>query len=123
MSATKVHIKNMIITLWQNFEKKSQQMLCDFHLDICSLQADPGFCNLIIGRWYYDHRYHRCLPFLYTGCGGNINNFSSLKKCEAATHQCHSFRVPIPIDPLTKYGLRNPVNPLGNLAEGYVLAG
>ncbi|ODM97685.1 Amyloid beta A4 protein, partial [Orchesella cincta] len=81
---------------------------CVTQTGVCVLKADPGYCNLIIGRWYYDFRYHRCLPFLYTGCGGNTNNFISPKSCDAATRTCHlspTSYMPLPLrshDPITQ---------------------
>nr|AAZ22321.1 mantle protein 12 [Pinctada fucata] len=32
-------------------------------------------------RWYYDKPSRRCLSFMYTGCGGNQNNFVTYLSC------------------------------------------
>lgn len=32
-------------------------------------------------RWWWDLRLRSCQPFLWTGCGGNANNFQSRKLC------------------------------------------
>lgn len=34
-------------------------------------------------RWYFDQSENRCMPFYYTGCGGNNNNFESRDACES----------------------------------------
>ncbi len=46
----------------------------------------------------------------------------TMKKCEVSTRHCYFIGSPIQ-DPITKYALSNPMNPLGGLANGYVLAG
>ncbi|XP_032682374.1 papilin-like [Odontomachus brunneus] len=33
-------------------------------------------------RWYFDQSENRCIPFYYTGCSGNKNNFESREACE-----------------------------------------
>ncbi|KAG0715604.1 U-actitoxin-Avd3n [Chionoecetes opilio] len=34
-------------------------------------------------RWYYNTDTRKCEPFLFSGCGGNGNNFRSKTQCEA----------------------------------------
>ena len=59
-------------------------------LKTCALFPEPGACspsedgrgNQTVARWTY-HPYHRrCIPFYYTGCGGNENNFETKAACE-----------------------------------------
>lgn len=32
-------------------------------------------------RWYYDNERGECIPFIYSGCGGNFNRFKSFQNC------------------------------------------
>ncbi|XP_048005907.1 BPTI/Kunitz domain-containing protein-like [Leguminivora glycinivorella] len=49
----------------------------------CKLSFDYGFCFGADTRWYYDNRWHVCRETIYSGCGGNKNNFYSLEGCES----------------------------------------
>ncbi|XP_077981679.1 uncharacterized protein LOC144436700 [Glandiceps talaboti] len=51
--------------------------------DPCCLPADRGDCtpDRPEQKWYYDCDQGICLPFKYSGCGGNENRFDSCKKC------------------------------------------
>ena len=48
---------------------------------VCSMPAESGDCAGRERRWAYDSRSGRCQPFEYGGCGGNDNNFASLREC------------------------------------------
>ena len=43
---------------------------------------DVGQCDEAIPRFYYNLEMSKCLPFEYTGCEGNLNNFETIKQCE-----------------------------------------
>ncbi|KAK8392409.1 hypothetical protein O3P69_014644 [Scylla paramamosain] len=51
--------------------------------DICSQPVRAGVCSGGEARWYYNTETRKCEPFLYSGCGGNGNNFRSKSQCEA----------------------------------------
>nr|XP_053652019.1 LOW QUALITY PROTEIN: uncharacterized protein LOC128702033 [Cherax quadricarinatus] len=51
--------------------------------DICSQPVQAGVCSGGEARWYYNTETRKCEPFLYSGCGGNGNNFKSKSRCEA----------------------------------------
>jgi hypothetical protein len=51
--------------------------------DHCSLPRAQGNCTGREPRWYYDIPEKQCLPFYYSGCNGNNNNFNSREACEA----------------------------------------
>ena len=40
-----------------------------------------GNCHGYLERYYFSSRSKRCLPFLYSGCKGNGNNFASKAEC------------------------------------------
>ncbi|KAL6256089.1 hypothetical protein P5V15_013324, partial [Pogonomyrmex californicus] len=51
--------------------------------DICTLPRAEGTCIEKQSRWYFDQSENRCMPFYYTGCNGNKNNFVSRDACES----------------------------------------
>ncbi|VDK69995.1 unnamed protein product [Onchocerca ochengi] len=55
--------------------------------DVCTMKMDRGHCELGVTKWYYNMDAGQCNVFMYTGCGGNGNRFSSKAECE---HLCTS---------------------------------
>lgn len=53
----------------------------DNNADICQMPVDTGLCNEFHARWFYDPSSKTCLPFVYTGCGGNKNRFKTFDIC------------------------------------------
>ncbi|XP_064484437.1 papilin-like isoform X2 [Ornithodoros turicata] len=49
--------------------------------EVCKRMADPGSCQESRARWFYDAKSGVCLPFVYSGCGGNKNRFKSSEVC------------------------------------------
>ncbi|KAL4233911.1 hypothetical protein ACF0H5_008583 [Mactra antiquata] len=56
---------------------------CEYKENPCVWPRESGICDQNILRYYYDIDLQECLPFNYTGCGGNINNYESRADCEA----------------------------------------
>lgn len=51
-------------------------------LAICKLPVDQGNCEGgYHKRWYFDDDRGECIAFIYSGCGGNFNNFKSFQSC------------------------------------------
>uniref|UniRef100_A0A8D8QLD2 Papilin n=1 Tax=Cacopsylla melanoneura TaxID=428564 RepID=A0A8D8QLD2_9HEMI len=48
---------------------------------ICRLPAAYGSCTENHKRFYYDERRGTCIAFGYSGCGGNLNRFTSATEC------------------------------------------
>jgi hypothetical protein len=48
----------------------------------CHDAPDAGSCFAVFFRWYYDEQRGECLQFMWGGCGGNGNKFSSRSVCE-----------------------------------------
>ncbi|XP_053155536.1 collagen alpha-1(VII) chain isoform X2 [Hemicordylus capensis] len=48
----------------------------------CTLPLDEGDCSRYTLRWYYNNKVSKCRPFIYSGCRGNRNRFSSKEDCE-----------------------------------------
>nr|CAI5860889.1 unnamed protein product [Callosobruchus analis] len=52
--------------------------------DICRLPVDQGSCEgsgAYHKRWYFDDQRGECIAFIYSGCGGNFNNFKTFQSC------------------------------------------
>ncbi|XP_065722467.2 papilin isoform X3 [Drosophila suzukii] len=50
--------------------------------DRCALPKQAGNCSEKLAKWHFSENEKRCVPFYYTGCGGNKNNFPTLESCE-----------------------------------------
>lgn len=48
----------------------------------CKLPPNPGSCSDSIDRYYFDQNAYTCLPFKYSGCGGNGNSFPTKSGCQ-----------------------------------------
>ena len=57
-------------------------------LDVCTLPPDPGPCDAAIPRWYHDAPSGLCRSFVWGGCAGNANNFTTLAACERSCPRC-----------------------------------
>lgn len=49
---------------------------------ICKQELDKGGCNETEARWGFDEAARACVPFYFSGCGGNKNNFASRSECQ-----------------------------------------
>ena len=47
----------------------------------CVYTASSGRCRAIKGKFYYDETTNTCKRFIWGGCGGNGNKFSTEKSC------------------------------------------
>lgn len=69
----------VIEKIWDRYED------CDIYeedFDICELYPDFGACCAEgTERWYYNTTTSECEIFLWSGCGGNPNNFESYEIC------------------------------------------
>ncbi|XP_020023606.1 PI-actitoxin-Aeq3a-like [Castor canadensis] len=48
----------------------------------CNYPAKKGTCHLNLLRYYYNTLTFLCQPFIFSGCGGNRNNFKQKFICE-----------------------------------------
>ncbi|XP_049534828.1 papilin isoform X3 [Anopheles darlingi] len=53
------------------------------HKPSCSQPPDVGNCEAQQARWYFAGDSNKCMPFYFTGCGGNENHYVSRDQCEA----------------------------------------
>lgn len=49
----------------------------------CTLPASPGNCRGYIQKWYFNSMAGKCDRFVWTGCGGNANNFDNEQQCKS----------------------------------------
>ncbi|XP_075221688.1 proteoglycan-like sulfated glycoprotein papilin isoform X2 [Lycorma delicatula] len=52
-------------------------------LDVCKYPQDVGPCTQNLRKWYFDSQTMTCQEFLYGGCYGSANRFSSDEECRA----------------------------------------
>lgn len=50
----------------------------------CKLPVSSGNCDAYMQRYYFDATLGRCQSFVFGGCGGNENRFSTLMDCVTA---------------------------------------
>ncbi|KIH56367.1 Kunitz/Bovine pancreatic trypsin inhibitor domain protein [Ancylostoma duodenale] len=50
----------------------------------CLLPIEKGTCRGAIRKFAYDSTTNQCVPFTWSGCGGNRNRFRKKKACERA---------------------------------------
>ena len=65
-------------------KQKCEQECGKFKKDICLLPLDMGFCNLNSESYYFNSKTLQCEKFIYRGCSGNENRFSTKQECEKA---------------------------------------
>uniref|UniRef100_A0A0R3RG30 Kunitz/Bovine pancreatic trypsin inhibitor domain protein n=1 Tax=Elaeophora elaphi TaxID=1147741 RepID=A0A0R3RG30_9BILA len=53
----------------------------------CEQSLSIGYGGEKISRWFYDASSKKCLKFVYSGLGGNENNFLSRKSCEESCRE------------------------------------
>lgn len=49
--------------------------------DVCSQTLQRGSCSGSERRFFYNSSSRRCQSFMFSGCGGNMNNFSHRRHC------------------------------------------
>ncbi|GAB0197330.1 WAP four-disulfide core domain protein 3-like [Grus japonensis] len=55
--------------------------------DICHLPPVPGPCRGRFRRYAYNPAMGTCQLFIYSGCGGNPNNFRTVEECQQVCQQ------------------------------------
>jgi hypothetical protein len=76
-----------------NFEtREACEQRCGEPRPICKLPPDGGPCDAAIPRWYFDAGKGQCAEFIYGGCQGNPNNFSSEEACRK---ECGGEPIPV----------------------------
>ena len=50
--------------------------------NICGLEPETGLCEAYIPSYFYNTTSKRCERFIYGGCEGNDNRFSTMEQCQ-----------------------------------------
>lgn len=67
---------------------------------VCTLPVVVGTCRRADPRYYFDKQAAECKSFTYGGCGGNKNNFETLKGCQ---EMCDVCKLPKEVGPCFAY--------------------
>ena len=51
-------------------------------INICELGPETGVCEAYIPSYFYNVTSKKCDMFIYGGCGGNDNRFSTMDQCQ-----------------------------------------
>nr|UMA83372.1 conotoxin precursor conkunitzin [Conus judaeus] len=62
---------------------------------VCLQPVVVGPCAASLQRYYFNHHYDICQPFVYGGCNGNGNRFITMAAC---VNTCKSPSVAIVVD-------------------------
>ncbi|XP_040902802.1 kunitz-type protease inhibitor 2 isoform X2 [Toxotes jaculatrix] len=63
----------------------------DEYTERCMAPPDPGHCRAAFPMFFYDHSTETCQSFIYGGCRGNQNRYSTPEECMARCSQRGSF--------------------------------
>jgi len=95
------------------------------------MSKETGTCDDYMAVWYFEPISRSCRRFLYSGCGGNGNRFSSQAECESTClheraldtehvehHHVSIDPMQVPLDPAVDLHLSVPdVIPIGETAD------
>lgn len=70
--------------------------------EVCRMAVDSGPCGRYADMYYYDVFSGKCHPFIYGGCGGNMNRFTTKQECEARCSHIGAERNVIPYVQVTE---------------------
>lgn len=75
-----------LLTITQNFVLAPET---------CNLPKEAGDCGEKQAKWHFSQSDNKCMPFYYSGCGGNENSFDSedscAGKCPSVKGEEHTF--------------------------------
>ncbi|XP_060551671.1 uncharacterized protein DDB_G0274171-like [Ruditapes philippinarum] len=95
----------------------------------CKQPADEGSCDDKIDRYFFNKQTCDCEKFIWTGCGGNSNNFKTLQECKSScrTEPCvnptPNCLLPKEVGPCDAVVKRYYYNPLNDKCEKFIWGG
>ncbi|XP_059480274.1 papilin isoform X2 [Neocloeon triangulifer] len=70
--------------------------------NVCQLSPNPGPCRGSMEAWFFSANENVCRKFIYGGCEGNGNRFSSNEECLAKCSHSREFcKLPVDLGPCT----------------------
>ncbi|XP_062864437.1 collagen alpha-1(VII) chain [Trichomycterus rosablanca] len=66
----------------KRFRRHSLKMTSGAASNVCLEPMSEGHCSEYMLLWYFHSSSETCRPFIYTGCGGNRNRFSTKHDCQ-----------------------------------------
>uniref|UniRef100_A0A8C5R5K5 Tissue factor pathway inhibitor 2 n=1 Tax=Leptobrachium leishanense TaxID=445787 RepID=A0A8C5R5K5_9ANUR len=76
----------------------------------CYSPKDEGSCTASVTRYYFNIETKACEEFIYTGCGGNSNNFVKIEDCNSVCKQEFFMSQSLQIKTMKNDSLLNPFN-------------
>lgn len=73
--------------------------------ELCSYPPKNGRCKMNITKIFFNPNTNECELFSYSGCGGNANNFMSMRECESKCKKRGS--IPMTIAPVPIVAIDN----------------
>ncbi|XP_028034800.1 papilin isoform X5 [Bombyx mandarina] len=65
-------------------------------INVCLYPLDPGPCRAYLPKYYFDNERRSCQEFVYGGCHGGPNRFSTIAEC---TEVCKNYIDPCKVQP------------------------
>ncbi|XP_040582817.1 uncharacterized protein [Lepeophtheirus salmonis] len=56
-------------------------------IKVCRLEKNIGYCHDQIDKYFFNTHTRKCEKFIYSGCGGNKNNFDNETECNETCTQ------------------------------------
>ncbi|XP_033028407.1 kunitz-type serine protease inhibitor bitisilin-3-like [Lacerta agilis] len=93
----------------------------------CKIPTETGKCKGSFPRFYFDIRTRKCEEFVYSGCGGNANNFMNpvncIWECERFVYMPRRCKLPVVSGPCRSYNRRFFYNTKTNRCELFIYGG
>ncbi|XP_034666892.1 male accessory gland serine protease inhibitor [Drosophila subobscura] len=72
------------LSIASGFAVHAKPEMCTAPHSMDGMDQDAAACMAFMPAWTYDADKNICTEFIYGGCGGNANQFSTQGKCEKA---------------------------------------
>lgn len=85
MNQTLVNSNSTVQDVVKRLKCDTKENRVDWLVDIHQT-LDTGMCRAYFEKYGYDTLQKKCVKFVYGGCGGNANRFSTLQACDQMVH-------------------------------------
>ncbi|XP_075757222.1 papilin-like [Pelodiscus sinensis] len=113
----------VLLALWAELSPASGQLRQDG--DVCQLPPEPGPCLAYMPRYFYNPVTESCEMFIYGGCLGNGNRFSTKEECLRTCGQPDGdvCQLPPEVGPCKAYMPMYFYNPVTKSCERFIYGG